>query len=104
MPFIAPSNALGQLFTCIVIAVGTIAFAAFNAEVHHIVQQSLGATLARTLHINNLRKCFGKARAGGVAQTTALKWSTASAAAERLKGDNARETALVNVLPPPMRN
>ena len=82
---------------------GAIAFAFFNAEVHAIVQTNLGGYLRRTNHINSLRTIFTKATREGLAQRTALKWSTASASAERLKGDNIKEQQVLRMLPHNLR-
>lgn len=103
VPFVPPSTGIEQLFTNLVMLIGAVAFAFFNAEVHAIVQTNLGTFLARTKHINNLRTLFHKASHGGLAQRTALKWSAASAKAARLKGDNVKEQQIIKMLPNSLR-
>ena len=93
----------GQLFTCMVTVLGTVVFSLFNAEVHAIVQASLGASLRRTAHIDDLRTLFRKTTNGGITQRTALQWSATAAREERLQGDNLKERSLVQVLPVGMR-
>ena len=43
VPSVTPTTALSQLYTCLCIVAGTIAFAVFNAEVHHIVRTARAA-------------------------------------------------------------
>ena len=72
-------------------------------QVHAIVRASLGATLARTQHISDLRTLFGKARTGGLAQRTAIEWSTTAGLRSCLRGDNIKEQLLVARLPQNIR-
>lgn len=103
VPWVAPETALGRLFTCISTFAGAILFAFFNGEVHAIVRASLGATLARTSNIADLKTLFGKTSTGQLTQQTAIAWSNASASAERLPGDNIKEQGLIKTLPSNIR-
>ena len=103
VPWVAPETTLGRLFTSIATFTGALLFAFFNAEVHAIVRGSLGATLARTQSIVNLRDLFGRTTTGMLTQTTAIQWTTAAATEQRLPGDNAREQNLIKTLPSNLR-
>jgi hypothetical protein len=105
VPYVGPDAAVSQLaFSCFVTSIGAIVFALGTAEIHAIVHQSLGATIARTMHMDQLSTVFSKARTGGIAQRTALTWSRKAAELGRLRGDNKKEQQLVAQLPTNLRS
>ena len=103
VPFVAPITLFEQLFTCVVTLLGAVGFAFFNGEVTAIVRASLGATIARTSQINNLRRFLLRAHAHGITRRTAIRWATTSAHEEALKMDVARDQALLGMLPRGLR-